>query len=58
MACACVGSAQLVKMRRSLLNMGHGIVSYGKMVKIKTGLGCEGLCASVKGNLVEVVKCE
>ena len=33
-------------------------VSYGKMVKIKMRLGCGGPCASVKGNLVEVLKCE
>jgi hypothetical protein len=38
--------------------MGYDIVSYGKMVKIKARIGCEGLCASVKGNLAEVVQCE
>ena len=40
-----------MKMRRSLLNMGHGIVSYGKMVKIKAKLLYEGPCAIVKCRL-------
>jgi len=29
--------------------MGHDIVTYGKIVKIKAGPGYEGPCASVKG---------
>lgn len=31
--------------------MGYDIISYGKMVKTKTRLGCEKLCMSVKGKL-------
>ena len=40
-----------IKMRRSILNMGHDIVSYDKMVKIKARLGYDGPCARVKGKL-------
>ena len=43
--------AQLVKIRMSLLNMGIGVVSYGKMVKIEVRLGCEGPVAVVKDKL-------
>lgn len=32
--------------KRSLLNIRHHIVSYGKVVKIKARLRCEGLCVS------------
>jgi hypothetical protein len=62
MACSCDASAQLMKSwrwgrwedqyeRRSILNMLHHIVSYGKTVKIKASLGYDGLCARLKGKL-------
>lgn len=41
MACAGNASAQLVRMGRSLLNMGYDVVSCGKMVKIEARLSCE-----------------
>jgi len=49
MECACVESAKLVKMRWSILNMGHDIMS--SRWRSKARLGYEGPCARVKGKL-------